>query len=254
MEKNTDKHGQTRAGGDGLIPRHGGFRNTKTWQLADLIYDVTVRFCDKYVDRRSRTHDQMVQAARSGCQNLQEGSVDSGTSKKIELKLTGIARGSLMELQRDFQKFLQHRELPEWPADHPALARFKARRCATLKDFRAWVAEEVRRAGQGEKNAENTDRHGLKNTDRHGLTRTKREGAGSGVRVGPCPSVSSVPSVSSRDFPAVCAANGALSLLNLCIHLVGRQIEAQAKAFEEEGGFTERLYRRRMERRNLGAS
>jgi hypothetical protein len=58
---------------DGFIPRHGGYRHTRTWQLADLIYDVTVRFCDRFVDRRSRTHDQMVRAARSGCQNLQNG-------------------------------------------------------------------------------------------------------------------------------------------------------------------------------------
>ncbi|MCF8107600.1 MAG: hypothetical protein K9J81_01260 [Desulfohalobiaceae bacterium] len=72
-------------GGESPLPKHGGYKNTRTWQLADLIYDVTVRFCDKYVNPRSRTHDQMVQAARSGCQNLQEGSVDSATSKKIEL-------------------------------------------------------------------------------------------------------------------------------------------------------------------------
>lgn len=241
MEKNKDQHGRAPARNDDrLIPKHGGFRNTKTWQLADLIYDVTVRFCDKYVDRRSRTHDQMVQAARSGCQNLQEGSVDSATSKKIELKLTGIARGSLMELQRDFQKFLQHRELPEWPASHPALTRFKALRCGTLDQFRAWVAEEARRAQAG------------KDTDEHGYARTGDERVDASVRVRPCPPVSSLsPSVSAHDFPAVCAANGALSLLNLCIHLIGRQMEAQAEAFEKDGGFTERLYRRRTQRRNM---
>ena len=233
MGKNTDGHGPARTRGDSLIPKHGGYKNTRTWQLADLIYDVTVRFCDKYVDRRSRTHDQMVQAARSGCQNLQEGSVDSGTSKKIELKLTGIAKGSLMELQRDYQKFLQHRDLPEWPANHPALTRFKALRCGTLQQFRAWVAEEM---GRAEKE-ENTG----KNTDRHGRARTKRGEADSNVRAGPCSSVS---------FPAVCAANGALSLLNLCIYLVDRQMESQAAAFETKGGFTERLYRRRTERRS----
>ncbi|MEI7634601.1 MAG: four helix bundle protein [bacterium] len=136
-----------------LIPKHGGYENTKTWQLADMIYDITVRFCDKYVDRRSRTHDQMVQAARSGCQNLQESSVDSAVSKKIELKLTGIAKGSLEELRRDYKKFLKHHDLPEWPPNHPALTRFKALRCATLEEFRAWVAKEMRIA------QENTDNH-----------------------------------------------------------------------------------------------
>ena len=231
----TERHGQTRAGDDRLIPRHAGYRNTKTWQLADLIYDVTVRFCDKFVDRRSRTHDQMVQAARSGCQNLQEGSVDSAVSKKIELKLTGIAKGSLQELQRDYEKHLKHRDLPEWPPDHPALKRFKSLRCATLEQFRAWVADETRRAAQ--------ETH----TDRQGQTRTEGSHAGESVRVGPCPSVSSSPSVFS---PEICAANGALSLLNLCVHLIGRQMDAQAGAFEREGGFTERLYRRRTQRRN----
>ena len=235
--KNTDRHGQARTGnGDSLIPKHGGYENTKTWQLADLIYDVTVRFCDKYVDRRSRTHDQMVQAARSGCQNLQEGSVDSAVSKKIELKLTGIAKGSLAELQRDFKKFLKHRDLPEWPPNHPALRRFKARRCATLEEFRAWVAQEVRREE--------------KNTDKHGRARTDTKEAGSGGRAGPCASVSV--RVSPEALPAVLAANGALSLLNLCIHLIGKQMDAQADAFEKEGGFTERLYRVRSERRRQG--
>ncbi len=225
---------------DKLIPRHGGYENTKTWQLADLLYDVTYRFCDKFVDRRSRTHDQMVQAARSGAQNLQEGSVDSATSKKIEMKLTGVACGSLEELERDYRKFLKHRELPEWPPDHPALMRFKAMRCATLEQFRAWVADETRRFSAGR-------------TDGHGPTRTREVRRRGPVRAGPCPSVSvrvpPPPPVSPRAFPSVCAANGALSLLNLCIHLVGNQMDAQADAFEKEGGFTERLYRRRSRRR-----
>ena len=204
---------------------------------------MTVRFCDKFVDPRSRTHDQMVQAARSGCQNLQEGSLDSATSKKIELKLTGTSRGSLEELQRDYQKFLSHRNLPEWPPDHPALKRFKALRCESLEQFRGWVAEEYRRY-----KAEGRD------TDRHGQARTEegaRENPGvspeSDFRAGPCGSVPV--RVTPQTFGAVCAANGALSLLNLSIHLVKRQIEAQAKAFEEEGGFTERLYRTRQARR-----
>ncbi len=71
-----------------LIPKHGGYRKLKSFRMAQLIYDVTVRFCDKYIDRRSRTHDQMVQAARSGVQNIAEGSQASATSKKTELKLT----------------------------------------------------------------------------------------------------------------------------------------------------------------------
>ena len=67
---------------EGLIPKHGGYRKLKSFQLAQLVYDVTVRFCDRYIAKRSRTHDQMVQAARSGVQNIAEGSQASGTSKK----------------------------------------------------------------------------------------------------------------------------------------------------------------------------
>ena len=74
-----------------LFPRHGGYRKLKSFQVAQLVYDVTVRFCDRYVDARSRTRDQMVQAARSGVQNIAEGSQASGTSKKMELKLTAVS-------------------------------------------------------------------------------------------------------------------------------------------------------------------
>jgi len=86
---------------EGLISKHGGYRKLKSFQVAQLIYDITVRFCDKYIDKHSRTHDQMVQAARSGVQNIAEGSMASATSKKMEMKLTGIAKASLEELRLD---------------------------------------------------------------------------------------------------------------------------------------------------------
>ena len=73
-----------------LIPVHGGYRHLKSFQVAQLAYDVTVRFCDRYINRRSRTHDQMVQAACSGVQNIAEGSQAAGTSKKMELKLKNL--------------------------------------------------------------------------------------------------------------------------------------------------------------------
>jgi len=78
----------------GLIQSHGGYRRLKSFQVAQLAYDVTVRFCDRYIGKKSRTHDQMVQAARSGVQNIAEGSQASGTSKKTELKLTNVARAA----------------------------------------------------------------------------------------------------------------------------------------------------------------
>src|SRR5271156_3527931 len=98
-----------------LIPKHGGFRNLKTFQLARLIFDITIRFCDKFIEKRSRTHDQMVQAARSGVQNIAEGSQASATSKKTELKLTSVARASLEELRLDYEDFLRQRRLALWP-------------------------------------------------------------------------------------------------------------------------------------------
>lgn len=102
-----------------LIPSHGGYRKLKSYQTARLVYDATAIFCDRFIDRRSRTHDQMVQAARSGVQNIAEGSMASATSKKIELKLTGVARASLEELLLDYEGFLRQRGLRLWDKDSP---------------------------------------------------------------------------------------------------------------------------------------
>jgi len=100
-----------------LIPKYGGYRNLRSFQTAQLVYDATVIFCDRFVDRRSRTRDQMVQAARSGIQNIAEGSMASATSKKMEMKLTGVARASLEELLLDYQDFLRQRGLRIWAKD-----------------------------------------------------------------------------------------------------------------------------------------
>jgi restriction system protein len=102
-----------------LIPPHGGYRELKSYQNSEIVYDATVIFCDRFIDRRSRTHDQMVLAARSGKQNIAEGSMASATSKKTELKLVNVARASLEELLLDFQDFLRQRGLALWNKDHP---------------------------------------------------------------------------------------------------------------------------------------
>lgn len=102
---------------DRLIPKHGGYRKLRSFQAAQAVYDATVIFCDRFLDRRSRTRDQMVQAARSGVQNIAEGSVASATSKKAELKLTGVARASLEELLLDYEDFLRQRGLRIWRKD-----------------------------------------------------------------------------------------------------------------------------------------
>lgn len=103
---------------DRILPPHGGYRNLKSYQTAEIVYDATVVFCNRFVPRVSRTHDQMVQAARSGKQNIAEGSRASGTSKKTELKLVNVARASLEELLDDFQDFLRQHGLPIWEKEH----------------------------------------------------------------------------------------------------------------------------------------
>jgi four helix bundle suffix protein len=102
-----------------LIPPHGGYRKLKSFQCAQIVYDATVVFCDRFVEKRSRTRDQMVQAARSGVQNIAEGSMASATSKKTELKLTGVARASLEELLLDYEDFLRQRGLRIWDKNSP---------------------------------------------------------------------------------------------------------------------------------------
>ncbi len=102
-----------------LIPPHGGYQQLKAFQMSEIVYDATVKFCNRFIDRRSRTHDQMVQAARSGKQNIAEGSMASGTSKKTELKLVGIARASLEELLQDYQDYLRQNGRELWGKEHP---------------------------------------------------------------------------------------------------------------------------------------
>ncbi|HEY2294153.1 MAG TPA: four helix bundle suffix domain-containing protein [Thermoanaerobaculia bacterium] len=108
-----------------FIPPHGGYKNLLSYQKAEIVYDATIYFCDHFVDRRSRTHDQMIQAARSGKQNILEGSQASGTSKETEIKLTNVARASLEELLADYLDFLRVRGLEEWPAGHPYARRLR---------------------------------------------------------------------------------------------------------------------------------
>ncbi len=211
---------------EGLIPRHGGYRKLKSFQIAQLVYDVTVRFCDRYINKRSRTHDQMVQAARSGVQNIAEGSKASGTSKKTELKLTNVARASLEELRLDYEDFLRQRCLPQWEREDPRWAELINRRCSTADEVAQWIREVHDGNGQSGQ-------------------------YGQGGQNGPSmKSTLSIPSTQSTKstYPEI-AANAALVLIAVACSLLDRQLAAQADAFEAEGGFTERLYKRRTQAR-----
>lgn len=109
----------------GFIPPHGGYQDLFSFQKAQIVYDATVYFCQRFLDKRDRTYDQMIQAARSGKQNIVEGSQVSGTSKELEIKLTNVARASLEELLVDYRDFLRLREFSEWPRDHPYTQRLR---------------------------------------------------------------------------------------------------------------------------------
>jgi len=184
----------------GLIPAHGGYRSLKTFQLAQLIYDLTVRFCARYIDKRSRTHDQMVQAARSGVQNIAEGSQASGTSKKTELKLTNVARASLEELRLDYEDFLRQRGMSMWTRQDLRRQQLIDRRPKSVSDVGVWAQEIYERGRNG------------------------------------------------TPYPEI-AASGILTLLAVTTVLLDRQIASLGTAFENEGGFTERLYHFRKSKR-----
>jgi len=106
MEKNSN-----------FIPPHGNYQELLSYQKAEVVYDLTFRFCERYLKRGDRTIDQMVQAARSGKQNIVEGSKASGTSKEMEIKLTNVARASLEELLVDYKDFLRVRDFALWDKD-----------------------------------------------------------------------------------------------------------------------------------------
>jgi four helix bundle protein len=101
-----------------FIPPQGGYQDLLSYQRAEAVYDATVKFCADLLNARDRTVDQMVQAARSGKQNIVEGSMASGTSKKTEIKLTNVARASREELLIGYRDFLRSQELVEWPREH----------------------------------------------------------------------------------------------------------------------------------------
>ncbi|MCC7308539.1 MAG: four helix bundle protein [Acidobacteria bacterium] len=110
---------------DGFILPHGGYQKLLSYQRAEVVYDATVKFCADLLNKRDRTVDQMVLAARSGKQSIAEGSMASGTSTETEIKLTNVARASLEELLIDYRDFLRTRSMTEWPKDHRYTVRLR---------------------------------------------------------------------------------------------------------------------------------
>lgn len=180
-----------------IIPPHGGYRGLKSYQMSEIIHDATVVFCNRFIDRRSRTHDQMVQAARSGKQNIAEGSMASGTSKKTELKLMGVARASLEELLLDYKDYLRQHGLPLWDKEHPDA---REARALCYKSDKSYLSYKTY----------------------------------------------------IKASPPETAANAIICLIHQANYLLDQQLRALEKAFLTEGGFTERLYRARMQSRGVG--
>jgi restriction system protein len=123
---------------------HGGYRKLKAYQLAEIVYDGTVAFCKRAFPKNSRTAGQMIQAARSGKQNIAEGSEFSGTSKKTEMKLTGVARASLEELKQDYQDFLRQNKLEQWSKNNPKadfIRRISSTTDRSYETYRQYIEE-----------------------------------------------------------------------------------------------------------------
>lgn len=114
----SDRSGRSSTSSHRLRPS-GGYRTLRSFQVATVIYDATVSFCDRFVDKRSRTHDQMVQAARSGQKNIAEGSRAAATSSQTELRLVNVARASLEELLLDYEDYLRQHGHRAWTKDDP---------------------------------------------------------------------------------------------------------------------------------------
>ena len=187
----------------------GGYRTTCSFQTATLIYDATYRFCEKFLDARSRTVDQMVQAARSGRQNIAEGSRAAGTSSQTELRLLNVARSSLEELLLDYEDYLRHRHLAQWTPNSPeALA--------------------VRQVPQNHKR-DHKDQSDLTN-----LTDAERWALYAPWLDHPNPAV---------------RANAVICLIHQTNYLLDQQIAALEKAFIEEGGYSEQLATARLAER-----
>lgn len=199
--------------GDKPLLPHGGYAQLRSYKVAVAVYDATVVFCDRFIDRRSRTHDQMVQAARSGVRNISEGSGAAATSRKSEMKLTNTARASLSdELARDYESFLIQRGLRVWHKDSREAQAMRERLCHdTLPDSAGDRADVVRLKGLA------------------GLSEFVAKAA-----------------------PEL-AGNAMLCAVNQAAYLLWRQLERQARDFAEQGGFTERLYAARTHARAAGA-
>ncbi len=187
----------------------GGYRKTASFQTATIIYDATYWFCEKHLDPRSRTVDQMIQAARSGRQNIAEGSRAAATSSQTELRLLNVARASFEELLLDYEDYLRQRRLPRWEPDSAE-------------------AQAVRGVPRSYKqnHPDRKDLSSLSDQERWTVYTPWLEQADPGPK-----------------------ANALICMINQANYLLDRQITALEKAFVEAGGYSERLAAARLAER-----
>ena len=200
-----------------ILQPSGGYEKLVSYQVAKLLYDVTVRFVDRYIPRGSRTADQMEQAARSGVRNIAEGSKLSATTKKLELNLTNVARASIDELRKDYESFLEHGKLPLWEPIDPRRKELSNARCKDPDEVARWI----KALWEREK------KQRLQAVEGARTTRTPR-------------------SAKDRAYAEI-SANVGQTLCRIALHLLDKQLNSQARSFELEGGFSERLHRVRKE-------
>lgn len=175
-----------------LITPHGGYRKLLSYQMATIVYDLTVDFVNRYIELRSRTRDQMVQAARSGKQNIAEGSQASGTSKKTEIKLTSVARASFEALLLDYEDFLRQHKFKQWPSDNPNIKKIKQLAYLSNKSYLSYMSYLIQ---------------------------------------------------------AQPAANTLITLIHQTSYLLDKQLLSLERSFLVNGGFSERLYKSRLQKR-----
>ena len=131
-----------------FLPQHGHYRNLRVYQVTEIIYDITYHFTQHYLEKGDRTIDQMIQAARSGKQNISEGNQAAATSSETEIKLTNVAKASLEELLNDYEDYLRVRNLPQWDARHPRYE--KMRQYARSRQIQQDYAANIQRMNDEE--------------------------------------------------------------------------------------------------------
>ncbi len=238
----------------------GGYRKTVSFQTATLIYDATYFFCEKFLDARSRTVDQMIQAARSGRQNIAEGSRAAATSSQTELRLLNVARSSLEELLLDYEDFLRHRRLPAWSPDCAESRAVRnvpqayRKRCGELGDR----PDQPDRTDQG-RHGDQVDRGHYGDQSDQADQADQADPAGLGRRAA-LPSMADLTDLERwalyarwLEHPdAGVRANALICLINQANYLLDQEIAATEERFVEEGGYSEQLAAARLAARARG--